>query len=285
MTPVARFEQAILLQHFAGIEFQNQREQDVFLSYLRGFSVLFFDPTVKHVVEVGAGQSTAILALLSERSSCSVTTIDMDPQALRNKIVSHEILRRIREHINFVNGPSVSRSDLHYWYERPFEAVGRIPAAQVLNGADTFIDTTMDNRKEAPVRRALNIPKLNVALVSAAILRSHNFPPALLEIYRNEHDELSNTSIQTDSGVLSSILEENEVNAVFLDSGEFSSLLEWEIVENHARAGSYVILHDIFFPKSFKNWLVCSSIALNPAWQVMYIDRSTPQGLMVARKN
>lgn len=115
--------------------------------------------------------------------------------------------------------------------------------------------------------------------------RSHNFPAALLEIYRNEGDEFSETAVQTGVSLLSSVLKENEVNAVFLDSGEFSSLLEWEIVESHVSSGTYVILHDIFFPKSFKNWLVCSSIALNPAWQVMYIDRSTPQGLMVARKN
>ena len=170
MTPVARFEQAILLRHFAGMEFQNKREQDVFLSYLRGFSVLFFDPTVKHIVEVGAGQSTAILALLSERSGCSVTTIDIDPQALKNKIGNPQILSRIREQINFVNGPSVSRSDLDHWYNRPFEGIGSVPATQVFHAAETFIDTTLDNRKELPVQRALNIPNLDVALVSAAIL-------------------------------------------------------------------------------------------------------------------
>ena len=209
----------------------------------------------------------------------------MDPQALKNKIGDPQILSRTREQINFVSGPSVSRSDLDRWYDRPFKGIGSIPATQVFHAAEAFIDTTMDNRKELPVQRALNIPNLDVALVSAAILRSHNFPAALLEIYRNEGDEFSETVIQTGAGLLSSVLKENEVDAVFLDSGEFSSLLEWGIVESQVSSGTYVILHDIFFPKSFKNWLVCSSITSDPAWQVLYIDRSTPQGLMVARKN
>ena len=58
----------------------------------------------------------------------------------------------------------------------------------------------------------------------------------------------------------------------------------WEIVEARLRPGGYVILHDIFFPKSFKNWLVCGAITANAAYETLYIDRSTPQGLMVAQK-
>ena len=79
-------------------------------------------------------------------------------------------------------------------------------------------------------------------------------------------------------------MDSSGIDLVFLDSGEFSSMPEWEIVVSRLRPGGYVILHDIFFPKSFKNWLVCGAILANPAYETLYIDRSTPQGLMVAQK-
>ena len=59
------FEQAVLAHYFSEMEFANEREKGVFLSYLRGFSVVFFGPPHKNVVEIGAGKSTALFALFA----------------------------------------------------------------------------------------------------------------------------------------------------------------------------------------------------------------------------
>lgn len=277
-------EQAILSEHFSGMDFYDKREKDVFLSYLRGFAVLFFDPTVKNIVEIGAGQSTAIFALLAERCRCLVTTIDMNPDAMDNRIRDAKIRKRVREQVNFVKGLSVSRKELDDWYELPFREIAGIPAARIIEASETFVRTTRDHRKESSVRRALKIPNLDVTLLSAEILKSQRFPQALLQLYRSESDEFSQPSNRADVGLLDGVMRKNEVNAVFLDGGEFSSLLDWEIVQGQIQRGGYVILHDIFFPKSFKNWLICSFLTLSAAWQVVYVDRSTPQGLMLAKK-
>ena len=38
-----KFEMAILNEYFEGMVFVDERERDVFLSYLKGFSILFLE--------------------------------------------------------------------------------------------------------------------------------------------------------------------------------------------------------------------------------------------------
>ena len=285
MKPEDQFEQAILNQYFSGVGFSDQREQEVFLSYLRGFSILFFDPTVKNIVEIGGGQSTAIFALMAERFGCKISAIDMNPEAIRNKVRNTALCDKIFKNVNFLRGVSISRSDLDAYYQSNLNRIGGMPFSQVIKAAGEFIDTSMDGRKEAPVRKALNITSLDVPLLKESLLDNGKLPQSLLDIYRTKDDEFDFlTTAKTSNGLLTGILDQRETDAVFLDSGEFSSLPEWEIVSKKLRVGGYVILHDIFFPKSFKNWLVCASIKANPEWKIIYLDRSTPQGLMVARR-
>lgn len=285
MKPETHFEQAVLNQYFSGVEFPNQREKEVFLSYLRGFSILFFDPSVKNIVEIGVGHSTAILTLMAERFGCKISAIDMNPEAIKNKIKNTELCDKIFKNVNFLRGFSISRSDLSAYYERNLESIGGIPFSQVIDAAGEFIETSMDARKEPRVLNALGISSLNVLLMKATVLENGKFSQVLLDIFRDKGDEFDFLpDAQANSNLLTETLDQDEVDAVFLDSGEFSSLPEWEIVSKRLRSGGYVILHDIFFPKSFKNWLVCASIRANPNWEIIYIDRSNPQGLMVARK-
>lgn len=285
MKPGTQFEQAILDQYFSGMEFVDQREKEVFLSYLRGFSILFFDPAVKNIVEIGGGQSTAIFSLMVERFGCKVSAIDMNPEAIKNKVRSAELCDKIYKNVSFLRGVSISRSDLESYYERNLDYIGGVPFNEVIRAAGEFVETSMDGRKEPSVLNALHISRLDVSLLETAIVNNGKFRQSLLDIYRNKDDEFDFLpTAQTSNGLLAETLDQSEVDAVFLDSGEFSSLPEWEIVSKKLRVGGYVILHDIFFPKSFKNWLVCASIRANPRWKTIYLDRSTPQGLMVAKK-
>ena len=74
------------------------------------------------------------------------------------------------------------------------------------------------------------------------------------------------------------------IDAVFLDCGEASSLAEFIALENSLLSGSYVLLHDIHFPKSIKNFLLATLLSLDPAWEILYQDSISKQGGMVARK-
>jgi len=280
-----QFEQSILSEYFSGMVFVDQREKEVFLSYLKGFSILFFDTTVKNIVEIGGGQSTAIFSMMAERFNCKVNVIDMNPEAIKNKVKNEVLCENIFENVNFYRGVSISRSDLDGYYDQKLMDIGGVPFQQVIEMACEFIDTIMDGRKEASVLKALEIDSLDVANFQKYLIKEGRFPEELLNIFRNTNDEFDFLpTAETSNGLLSEILDHNDIDVVFLDSGEFSSLPEWEIVSKKLRVGGYVILHDIFFPKSFKNWLVCASITASSNWNAIYHDRSTPQGLMVARK-
>lgn len=281
----AQFEKSILNEYFSGMVFVDQREKEVFLSYLKGFSILFFDTTVNNIVEIGGGQSTAIFSMMAERLNYKVNVIDMNPEAIKNKVKNKNICENIFKHVDFHRGVSISRSDLERYYDQNLESIGGVMLQKVIENSVEFINIITDGRKEASVLRALGMDNLNVVDLQKNLIKEGMFPKSLLNIYRNKNDEFDFLpTTETSNSLLSEILDHSDVDVVFLDSGEFSSLPEWEIVSKRLRVGGYVILHDIFFPKSFKNWLVCASITASSDWNTIYLDRSVPQGLMLARK-
>jgi hypothetical protein len=77
---------------------------------------------------------------------------------------------------------------------------------------------------------------------------------------------------------------EVKINAVFFDCGEASSLAEFLALENSLTTGAYVLLHDIYFPKSIKNFLLAALLTLDSTWNVLYQDSVSEQGGMVAIK-
>tara|TARA_B100001964_G_scaffold194883_1_gene218677 strand:- start:342 stop:698 length:357 start_codon:yes stop_codon:yes gene_type:complete len=86
-------------------------------------------------------------------------------------------------------------------------------------------------------------------------------------------------------GFVDKILENNiEYDFIFFDCGEFSSQVEWVLLENQIKIGGYSILHDIYFPKSIKNFLVASFINISKDREVDYKDSSTTQGMLVAKE-
>jgi len=279
------FENSVQSNFFSGIEFSDKREREVFLSYIRGFMIPFLDDSVKHIVEIGAGQSTAIFALMAERFSGRVTTIDMKPESISKKIRNDELCQRIFSNVNFQRGFSIGGADLKSYFNRSLETIGGVSFDSALSHAGNFIDSALDARKVPLVLKALNIGSLTVDTLKNSLLKEGKFAPNLLDVYRNERDEFSFEDVSdTTTGLLSKVMDD-DVDMVFLDSGEYSSLPEWEIVSEKIRPGGYVVLHDVLFPKSFKNWLVCGSIIADPSWEAIYFDNSTPQGLLIAKKN
>lgn len=143
----------------------------------------------------------------------------------------------------------------------------------------------MDGRKAPQVAQAIGLNNFDEDSFLEELIRSNSIPLELLNVFKTPGNELEFLE-KKESRAIPYLYElmDKRVDAVFLDSGEFSSLPEWKIVSESIRPGGYVILHDIFFPKSFKNWLVCGSIVARKDYEVLYIDCSVPQGLMIAQK-
>lgn len=272
---------------FNELSYLDQRERDVFEEYLYAFSFLFYNSNIKQIVEIGAGHSTLVFSLLAKRTGCEVKTIDMNPQSMINKLRNRLLVDDVVQNIKFIKGTSISNNDLLSFYKNGVRSINGINITEVMKYVDSFIDLKMDNRKEPKVKLALGIENLNSLSFSNDFDTDKLFSTEFLEIYRSldEDDEFSFCEENNlTEGALASLFEDSQVDMVFLDSGEFSSLVEWEIVSKNLRIGGYVYLHDIFFPKSYKNWLVCASIKASKDWEVLYINSTTPQGMMLAKK-
>ncbi len=88
-----------------------------------------------------------------------------------------------------------------------------------------------------------------------------------------------------EGGVLKKLIARGDKwDMVFFDSGELASLIEWGKLKDRIAIGGIAAFHDIFFPKSFKNFIVCASIVADPSWKVLFVDDSTMQGLMIAQR-
>lgn len=223
---------------------------------------------------------------LGPRVGWNIITVDMNPDAIALKIRSQSVSDATLGCIQFRKGVSIRTRDIRNYYERELSFIGRVPFAEAAKAAQAFVETSMDARKALRVASALGLDEFSAGRVVDTILKSTRLPADLISVFRTPRDEFEFYADGGEplQGCMQDIMETENIDAVFLDSGEFSSLPEWEIVDQRLRPGGYVILHDIFFPKSFKNWLVCGAIAADPVYETLYIDRSTPQGLMVAQK-
>lgn len=209
----------------------------------------------------------------------------MNPTSIASKIRNQSITESVLKNIHFRKGVSISPDHIKKYYATELLNIGGINFADAVKNSSPFIDTTMDSRKASKVAEALQLVDFTVEDVIEGIIRDNGLRQELVEVFKtpgNEFEFFNNSD--PPKAWLQELMESESVDAVFLDSGEFSSMPEWDIVEKSLRPGGYVILHDIFFPKSFKNWLVCGSIKANPNYEIIYIDRSLPQGLMIAQK-
>jgi predicted O-methyltransferase YrrM len=280
-------EAIIQERFFSKVKFSDEREKNVFLSYVRCFGTLIYDPELRTVLEIGGGQSTNLLAQLGRRVGWRILTIDMNPDAIASKIRNESLTEATLDNVSFHQGFSVSSEEVREYFCRPKKSIGGVPFSAIVSAAPSFVETSMDSRKALPVANALGLDRFSTPELLQVIASTGRLPQNLIDVYRTPGDELEfhNDGLESATGCIHDVMKSNEIDMVFLDGGEFSSLVEWEIIEPLLRRGGYVVLHDIFFPKSFKNWLVCSSISANPNYTVFYIDRSTPQGLMIAQKN
>ena len=281
------FEQSIKDLHFQDINFSDQRELNVFYSYIRGFSLIFLDNKVKKILEIGSGQSTSLLSKFGDRFGWEIITIDMNPEAMLLKLRNSENTKKTFKNISFRKGVSVLSSQIQEYFNNEIENLGNISFNKVIKSSNIFIETLMDKRRIPLINSLLGMKNFSKSTFIKLLSNDRKILTKLIKLYRTANDELefhNNKNIKPHKPLLKSIMEDEIIDVVFLDSGEFSSMLEWNIVEPRLRVGGYIILHDIYFPKSFKNWLVASSIISNPKFSTLYIDKSTPQGLMIAKK-
>jgi len=232
-------------------------------------------------LEIGTGYSTLLLPQI-KRDNNRIFSMDARP------IKDFEIrgyLEAVQDHIEFINEFSVTTTELKSFYNGETHGV--------------FLDTDSIRLREC-VPHFIRDYRSDVYWRDLGLNESEkDLTERILEKLFDDDNRLRCFSalfparFRTDIGfaapdgrnALDELIKEvGYFDFVFFDSGELPSMIEWMKLKGHIRQGGLAVFHDIYFPKSIKNFLVCASIYCSPEWEIIYQDASTPQGLMVARK-
>jgi hypothetical protein len=240
----------------------------------------------QNILELGAGLSTALWANYAQRTKASVTTVDADFAPMRSYIPSADDIATIEANVKLVQGVSITAAQLREHYEAsPRTEFGGVPAKDVASALDAFVLPMPENRVDQ-VNKAFGSDQwtMQELFLHQGGLK---FPPALL-------DQLSPSGrfakdiafLEQFSGtVFDSQIDPRQVfDLIFFDSGEVSSAIEWLMLKDRIAVGGLAAFHDIFFPKSIKNFMVCAAIAADPKWRIVLFDDSTVQGLLIAQR-
>lgn len=249
----------------------------VFFQYVHAANLVRNLKPLGTVLELGRGYSTVVLASVLPPET-RFFSVDGKPVA-RYDIAP--CLAGLNGRVRFVDGFTITADQMCAFYDGQDKDrfLGR-PAGDILGVLPDFFLPA-----QGPYAAAMGLPpdrpdfarRCRDALARRDRLRclSQLFPQDLAS-------ELRYSAQGRDTALDAVFAQVPTFDAVFFDCGEFSSMVEWELLKDRIRPGGLAVFHDIYFPKSVKNFLVCAAVATDPAWQVLYRDASTPQGLLAA---
>lgn len=235
------------------------------------------------VIETGSGLSTKVfLELLRNHDDSKLVSIDLggnDSALLNSRGVfagaAKEGTLNTNPDFRLVKGATCSIKEIEVAWNKLTE--------MAWDHISEFIDYRLDNRRLEAVVELLGSP-LSDKTVNSQISELGLSAP-LLGLYKRRDDELELLRhIPAPKKVLASEIEKLNPNIVFLDSGEFSTLAEFDIVDRLAQPGLLVLVQDVLFPKSIKGFAIGGLLLESKKWDVLWLDKSTPQGLLLAER-
>lgn len=228
----------------------------------RGFSGSFW--------ELGGGYSTILAPLSLRLPATSVHSVDFNPVKYHRILNSPAIAHAFLKNINLYSEITVSYAQVNEALREVSQRLCIYPLEAVKQTLSIYAGDTFESCSD--------MEKLTSKLVS-----TFNEHPHAIEEYGfyQQFDAIEGEK-------LSSRLAKRgkQMDALFLDCGELSSIAEFVLLESLVPIDGYILLHDIYYPKSIKNYLVAAIIDLSPDWEVLYRDSASRQGGLVAvRKN
>ena len=272
---------------YADLHYPSEKQRNAFLSYVR-LGRIAAHHGCRRILEFGSGLSTAIWGGMARRMGCWAVSVDLDFGNMQSFVAGTPHEAAVRDGVTLVQGATVSAADMEAFYLSGGRAsLGGVPANAFAECIEKYY------RPHAAQEKRVETAAPGSSRSTAKILVRDGeltFPVALLDAFAiggSFQEELAFLRRATAGGlgVLDDVLAREEAwDLVFLDCGELSSNVEWEKVKPHVAVGGLAAFHDIYFPKSFKNFLVCASLTVDPAWRIVFEDGSNSLGLMVAQR-
>ena len=265
-----KYEDAVA-EAMAGIAGRWQGEIDPVYSYLAMLDILKQAHISGDGLEIG-GYSTILFCQLIDRNGLKIESIDMNPDKYLRIIPRSSVRRFVFERIRRIDRLSVSFVQVQKAY------LETLPNKIRDYGDEKFLNALLPFCKVQP--KAENY--IDVAACIQESLGAQLLGLSLCEIEKQFYIE---NNLVKGEGYCSELVKRGrEFDFVFFDCGEYSSLAEWFLLEEQIKVGGFALLHDIYFPKSVKNFIVAALISLSDKWEIIYVDRISPQGALVARR-
>jgi len=220
-------------------------------------------------LEIGGGYSTILLSEYAASNKLSIRSIDVNPDKYLRIIPSKSSRRFLFEKINRVDRLTVSFDEVLTAYRNTLNK--KIQEV----GIDSFCEH---------LRKYVSTDKLSECI---NLVREEKLGEYILTlpILKGEKEFYLSNNLMSGSGYCSELKSLDEkFDFIFFDCGEYSSLAEWFILEDQIKQGGYVFLHDIYFPKSIKNFIVAVLMESSNKWEILYVDKYSKQGGLVARR-
>ncbi len=232
-------------------------------------------------LELGSGVSTVVLSKLISEKGGALYSIDLSSSRIAEMLGSANF-RYLCKYVRFLNGSSVKA-----------EAVKSLYLGDTDHDIGTLTSITPSSLqcfiKEYHGNYYQLLPlgsRDDLAEICRLFFPNGNLKLPVEFLNRGKLlSEISHIEAQQVQGVVNDLVADVPMfDFMFLDSGEYSSLAEWLCLKDRVRVGGLIALHDIYFPKSAKNFLVAADVQADPRYRIIYMDQTTPQGLLIAKR-
>jgi hypothetical protein len=245
-------------------------ELDPILTYISFTSYLCNASFKGKFLELGGGYSTVIFNHYFAKLQIELLSIDAYPVKYNRILNSFHSSRLFLDSID-------CRYQLTVNYQQAVDGVSNL-----ISELSKFTVTSL--------QRSLSKFVLDPSAIDLIIQKIHyqSFADELIS-HINSVSERPIYSLCSGPSFLSELSSKSSItkpkfDAIFFDCGELSSMAEWMYFRGLIPVGGYALFHDIFYPKSIKNFLVATYIDLSPLWNIVFLDRLTPQGGMIAMR-
>lgn len=242
-------------------------EVDPVLTYTAMFDVLRQRGFSGSFWELGGGYSTILAPLLLRKKLRTINSIDFNPDKYDRILNSVRLKRKFCRSINLISDITVSLEQVKLSVEAMVQEICIYPKKEIFHALTKFV-----SKEHMPTKDK----NLKDWLIKTFLEHPH---------YKEELKFYNHFDAITGEKLCSSLVYKNtKIDALFLDCGEISSIAEFCILRHQMTPRSYILLHDIYYPKSIKNYLVGTLLILDESWELLYIDSVSAQGGCVFQK-
>ena len=248
-----------------------ESELEPVTTYQGLFDVLRQKSFTGNLLELGGGYSTILAKTIFDSNDVEVISIDAYPEKYYRILNSKKNTKRFLNTITAINEITVSLEQVKKALPIIVNRLISFEPSSVKNALGLFI-------------KDKNILDVMCGYVDAKDSQK------ICDIYLGHHGFQNDILFYEEFNALTGdwackkISDEKMIiDALFLDCGEASSLAEFIALEGNLKSGCYLLLHDIYHPKSIKNFLLATLLTVDNSWEIIYVDSVSKQGALVAR--